>query len=72
MPRGKESMNMEGDKCRGRREPSESQRVGLRLGLTFFRWILEPKVRLKEVTLASWGRSCRRWDRPLRFAGSPE
>lgn len=29
MPRGKESMNMEGDKCGGRREPSESQKVGL-------------------------------------------
>lgn len=42
--------------------PSESQKAGLRLGLTFSRWILELEVRLKEAAPASWGIGCRSWD----------
>lgn len=60
---GLDAQGKEGHKQRERQIRGQLLKVGWRLGFTFLRYILEPKVRLKGVFLASWRRSCRRWNR---------
>lgn len=55
-----------GRETSGGRAPS-----GLGLGPPS-RWILQPRMRLQDIASALWRRSYRRWDRALRFKGSPE